>query len=121
MAKEDDKKNCKPQGKKGNRKTKKKLNEVQIMHEEEEGYDVTIIGSKRQHELGPMDRFASKTDPEASSESIRTMRQQNIYDALFKKLNHGSPSNLSQMGLVIKQVFSFMLLATTALTDFVRS
>lgn len=40
------------------------------------------LGSKRPHELGPMDRYASKIDPETSIDTRKKTRQQNIHDAL---------------------------------------
>lgn len=52
--------------------------EIPITLDEEEDDDIDIIGSKRQLELGSMDKYASNIDPDASIESRMTMRQQTM-------------------------------------------
>ncbi|CAA0817048.1 hAT transposon superfamily protein, partial [Striga hermonthica] len=41
--------------------------------------------AKESHSLGPMDRFATTINPEASLNVAKTMREQNINDAIWKE------------------------------------
>ncbi|XP_077233649.1 uncharacterized protein LOC143875954 [Tasmannia lanceolata] len=70
-------------------KTKKKekkehLKEVrEEVHINEEDDEIIEIGSKRPRELGPMDQYASKINPEATMNLGQKTRQKSINDALF--------------------------------------
>lgn len=83
VAKEDDKKKCKGAiDKEKNEKEKEiaRKDEVQLTLDKEDD-DVAINGTKRQPNLNPMDKYASKIDREASIDSGRTLRQQTIHNA----------------------------------------
>ncbi|KAK2655648.1 hypothetical protein Ddye_008700 [Dipteronia dyeriana] len=57
---------------------------VGIEEEEVEGLGLR----KRPHFLGPMDRIASKLNPEASMSASKSLRQQHINDVLFNDRTH---------------------------------
>ncbi|KAL5765665.1 hypothetical protein ACOSP7_016282 [Xanthoceras sorbifolium] len=63
--------------------------EVDLIGIGEEEEAVEGLGSrKRPHILSPMDKFASKINPEASMSAGKSLHQQHITDVLFKERTH---------------------------------